>query len=53
MEWWEFLYLLNAFCVWMSARVAMHCFEHDNKFWGWFNVGASAFNAAVVANYFL
>ena len=32
--------------MFVSGYFAVQCFQEGNKFWGWFNVFASAMNAA-------
>jgi hypothetical protein len=49
----ELLYLLNVVCVVFSWRVAMQCYNRGDKFWGNFNLFASALNAAIVVNHIL
>jgi len=49
----ELLYLINVVCVLVSWRVAMHCYNRGDKFWGNFNIFASALNAAIVVNHIL
>jgi len=49
----ELLYLINVACVVVSWRVAMQCFSRGDKFWGNFNIFASALNAAIVVNHIL
>ena len=53
MELWEILYLLNVVCILVSWRVAMQCYNRGDKFWGNFNLFASALNFAIVANHFI
>jgi len=51
MELWDLMYLLNVFCVWFSWNAAMNCFEDERKFCGYFNLVASASNAAIVLDH--
>jgi len=53
MQLFDILYLLNVFCVWFSWRVATKCFNEGNTVWAYFNIGASALNAAIVINHFV
>ena len=49
----ELLYLINVICIIVSWRVAMQCYNRGDKFWGNFNLFASALNAAIVVNHIL
>jgi hypothetical protein len=42
------LVFVNLLFVFVSGYFAVQCFQEGNKFWGWFNVFASAMNAASV-----
>lgn len=50
---WELLYLLNVFCVWFSWRLAMRCFNEENKIGGYANLFASALNGAILMYHFV
>jgi hypothetical protein len=49
----ELLYLINVACIVVSWRVASQCYGRGDKFWGNFNLFASALNAAIVVNHIL
>lgn len=49
----EIFYLINVICVYVSWRVATKCFNEGNTVWGYFNIGASALNAAIIINHFI
>jgi hypothetical protein len=40
--------IVNFLFVFVSGYFAVQCFQDGNKFWGWFNVFASATNAAAI-----
>jgi hypothetical protein len=46
---WTDLNWVNVFFVFLSGFFAYECFEDGREGWGWFNVFASASNAAAVA----
>lgn len=50
---WTTMNWLNVFFVFVSGYLAYDCFEDERDTWGWFNLGASAINAATVAAKFL
>jgi len=41
--------MVNLMFVFVNGYFAVQCFQYGNKFWGWFNVFASAMNAAAIA----
>jgi hypothetical protein len=45
--------LINVACIVVSWRVAVNCFNRGDKFWGNFNLFASALNAAIVVNHLI
>ena len=46
---WSTMNWLNVFFIFVSGYIAIDCFEDGRDDWGWFNLGASAINAATVA----
>lgn len=50
-ETWNWFYLINLACIFLSWHWAKEAFANGNKIGGWFNVFASALNAAIVLNY--
>ena len=48
----EYFFLVNSFCAIFSLAVSMDCFIDGKKLWGWFNLVASAMNAASVFLHF-
>jgi hypothetical protein len=43
---------INLLFIFVSGYFAVQCFQDGRAFWGWFNVFASAMNAAVIARNF-
>jgi hypothetical protein len=49
----EAFFLINLVLVFVSWHWATRAFENGANVAGWFNIFASALNAAVIANHFL
>lgn len=49
----EWLFLINFLLIFVSCKWAMDAFKQGNKFGGYFNIFASALNAAIVATHFI
>ena len=52
-SYWDLLFLINVVCVFVSWKWATVAFKEGNQFGGWFNLFASALNAAIVLNHFI
>lgn len=50
---WDWLYLINALCAYISWRMAMNSFKEGYNFAGWANIFASALNGAIIAHHFI